>query len=131
MCVLDRRAGSRPDIFEEHAIDEAAILLQVHQAVAIGPKDLADILLAQVGQGHFMKRTLDDHLMGADAVHFVVDALAALVEVAFDLQGRKFIGNHADAPALFVGPRRAVAVGNDLVRRLVLLAFAEGTVSRA
>src|SRR5437868_5941830 len=78
-----------------------------------------------------MKLTLVVRLVCADAVHLVVDALAALVEVGFDLHGRKFVENHVDVPALFVGPRSEVEVGNDLMRRLVFLAFAEGTVRRA
>ena len=43
---------------------------------------------------------LDDHFVGADAAHHVVDALAALVQFAFDLQGGELVGHHADAPAL-------------------------------
>ena len=74
----------------------------------------------------FVERALDDDFVGADAVHLVVDAVAALVEVALDLQGGELVGHHADAPALFVGLRVAVAVGEDLVRRVVLAALAEG-----
>ena len=73
----------------------------------------------------FVEGALDDDLVGADAVHLVVDAVAALVEVALDLQGGELVGHDADAPALLVGPGAAVAVGEDLVRRLVLVALAE------
>src|SRR5260370_9682724 len=74
-----------------------------------------------------MERTFDDDFMGADAVHLVIDAVAALVEIPFHLESGEFVGYHADAPAFFVGPGVAVAVGDDLVRRLIFLALAEGT----
>ncbi len=69
--------------------------------------------------------TLEDDLVGADAVHLVVDAVAALLQFALDLQGGELVGHHADAPAVLVRPGPAIAVGEDLVRRLVLVALAE------
>ena len=50
-----------------------------------------------------VERALDDDLVGADAVHLVVDAVAALVQVAFDLQRGELVRHDADAPAAFVG----------------------------
>ena len=66
---------------------------------------------------------LDDHLVGADAAHHVVDALAALVQVAFDFQGGKLVGHHADAPAFAVALRAGLAIGDDLAGRLVFVAL--------
>ena len=68
---------------------------------------------------------LDDDLVGADAGHLVVDAVAALVQVPLDLQGGELVGDDADPPAGPVGPGAALAVGEDLGRRLVLVALAE------
>ena len=70
-------------------------------------------------------RRFDDDLVGADAAHHVVDALAALVQFAFDLQGGKLVGHHADAPPFAVALRAGVAIGDDFAGRLVLVAFAE------
>src|SRR5262249_10306041 len=67
----------------------------------------------------------DDDLMSADAVHPVVDAVAALVEVALDLQGRELVRHDADTPALVVTLRLPVAVGQDFVGRVDLGALAE------
>src|SRR5437773_1984685 len=53
--------------------------------------------------------------MGADAVHLVINAVAALVEIPFHLESGEFVGYHADAPAFFVGPGVAIAVGDDLM----------------
>ena len=80
---------------------------------------------AQRGHAGVVARALDDDLVGADAGHHVVDAVAPLVEVAFDLQGGEPVGNDADPPARSVGPRAEVAVGEDLGRRLVLVPLAE------
>ena len=73
----------------------------------------------------FVERALDDDLVGADAVHLVVDALAALVQLAFDLQGGELVGHDAHAPALLVGPGLAIAVGEDLGRRVAFVPLAE------
>ena len=123
--VLQRRPGGAADVLEEHAVDQPRVLFQIDQAVAVDPQDLADVLLAEVGHRDFVVRALDDDLVGADAVHLVVDAIAALVEVALDLERGELVGHDADAPALFVGAGVAVAVGEDLVRRVVLAALAE------
>ena len=98
-----------------------------HQTVAINPEHLADLVLGEIGHRHFVVRTFDDDFMGADAVHFVVDAVAAFVEIAFDLEGGELVRHDTDAPAFFVGPGVAVAVGDDLVGSLIFLALAERT----
>src|SRR5262249_8051160 len=62
---------------------------------------------------------LDDDLVRADSVHLVVKTLALAIELAFDFQCRKAIGNDAQGP----GAARAIDV--HLVWRLVLVARAE------
>ena len=80
---------------------------------------------AEVGHAGVVTRALDDDLVGADAVHHVVDAVAPLVQIALDLEGGKAVGHDADPPARPVGPAAEVAIGDDLRGRLVLLTFAE------
>ena len=80
---------------------------------------------AKVGHADVMDGALDDDLVGADAVHHVVDAVAALVQVPLDLERGELVGDDADSPARAVRPRAVVAVGEDLGRRLVLVPFAE------
>ena len=80
---------------------------------------------AQGGHALVVLGALDDDLVGADAGHHVVDAVAALVQAALDLQGGEPVGDDADPPARSVGPGAEVAVGEDLGRRLVLVPLAE------
>ena len=68
---------------------------------------------------------LDDDLVGADAAHHVVDAFAALVQLAFDFQGGELVGHHAHAPALAVALRAGLAIGDDFAGRFVFVSFAE------
>ena len=75
-------------------------------------------------------RALDDDFVRADAVHHVVDAVAALVQVAFDLQRRKLVGDDAHPPARPVRPRARLAVGEDFGRRGVLVAGQKADRSR-
>ena len=70
-------------------------------------------------------RRLDDDLVGADAAHHVVDAFAALVQLAFDFQGGKLVGHHADSPPFAVALRAGLAIGDDFAGRFVFVAFAE------
>ena len=66
--------------------------------VAVDPEDFADVFGAEGGHGGVMGGAFDDDLVGADAVHHVVDAVAALVQVAFDLECGEAVGDDADAP---------------------------------
>ena len=50
--------------------------------------------------------------------------IALAVELAFDPQHGELVGHHAHAPARLVGPA-AVAVGQNLRRRLVFVAVVE------
>ena len=126
MRVLEAGPAGGADVLEEHAVDEPGVLLEVDQPIAIDPEDLADVVLgSRVGHADVMRGALDDDLVGADAGHHVVDAVAPLVEVPFDLQGGEPVGDDADPPARAVGPRAAVAVGEDLGRRLVFVPLAE------
>ena len=73
---------------------------------------------------------LDNDFVRADAVHLVEHAFGLLVEIAFDAERGELIGDYANGPAgaVFLG-RAAVgagAVGQDLWRRLALIAIAEG-----
>ncbi len=113
------------DVLEEHAVDQPVVLLEVDQAIAVGPEDLADVLLGQGGHALVVLGALDDDLVGADAGHHVVDAVAPLVEAPLDLQRGEPVGDDADPPARSVGPRAEAAVGEDLRRRLVLVPLAE------
>ena len=72
---------------------------------------------------------LGDSMMtscGADAAHHVVDAVAALVQLALDLQGGELVGHDADPPPFAVALRAGLAIGEDFVGRFVLVALAEG-----
>ncbi len=55
LCVRPRLAPrGRTPVFEEHAVDESGILLEVHQAIAIDPEDLANVLFGEFGDTDVM-----------------------------------------------------------------------------
>ena len=72
-----------------------------------------------------MVRAFDDHLVGADALHHVVDAVAALVQVSFNLEGRETVGNDANPPAGAVGAGPVIPIRQDFVRRVFFVPLAE------
>ena len=94
----ERRPGGGSFVLEDQTVQEPAIALEVDQSVAVGPEDFADILDRKPGQIGFRVRAFDDDFVRADAVHHVVDAVAALVEFAFDLQSGELVRHHADPP---------------------------------
>ena len=47
-------------------------------------------------------------------------------QIALDLQGRKLVGHHTHAPTFLIGARVALAIGEDLVRRVNLIALTKG-----
>ena len=55
----------------------------------------------QVAQRQHVIRRLDQDLVGADAVHLVVEPVAQPVEIAFHPQGGELVGDHAQRPARF------------------------------
>jgi hypothetical protein len=63
--------------------------------------------------------------VSADAVHLVVDSLAFAIQLSFDPEGRKFIGNDAKAPARSVCGSSIVPEGDDLRRGPILVSFTE------
>ncbi len=124
--VLEVGAGGGADVLEDHAVDQAGVFLEVHQAVAVDPEDLAELLVGEFGGAENVLGCFDDDLVGADAAHHVVDAFAALVEVALDFEGGELVGHDADAPTAAVAFGAGVAVGDDLAGRFVFVSLAEG-----
>ena len=96
--VLEAGAAGGARVLEEHAVHEAAVALQVDQTVAVDPEDFADILGVKRGHAGVVAGAFDDHFMGADAFHQVVNAISALVEAAFNLQGWEAVGDDTDTP---------------------------------
>src|SRR5436190_23848644 len=71
---------------------------------------------------------LDDHLVRADAIHPIEQALPFAIEVSLDLQRRKQVRHHAQIPARRI-PRAAVLPERaHLRRRHVLVPWTEGTM---
>ena len=45
--VLEAGPAGGADVLEEHAVDQPVVLLEVDQAVAVDPEDLADVVLGE------------------------------------------------------------------------------------
>ena len=129
-CSSDAPAAS-PVILENQDVLEAAVFLEVENAIAESPEHILDPLGWKVGQAGVVVRSFDDDLMRPNAVHAVEHALGLAVQIALDAECRKLVGNHAHRPArsIALGRRPAVgvgAVGLDLRRSLGFVAVTEG-----
>ena len=68
---------------------------------------------------------LDHHFVGADSGHLVEEAFAGRFEVALDPERGKLVRHDAIRPARAVGLPARASLGENLGRRLGLMALAE------
>src|SRR5258707_844900 len=126
--MLKRCAGGFSVIFEDQNVAEALVVFQVEHAVAVGPQNIFDGPRLESGErGHVVGR-FDDDFVGADSIHFVEQAFAFAVEIAFDAERGKAVGNDANVPAGSVGAAAVAAVDENLGRRFAFSSGAEGAI---
>src|SRR6267142_4544025 len=75
-----------------------------------------------------MLRRFNDYFVRADSVHLVEEAFAFAVQFTLDPQCRKFVWNHANAPARRVGATAVAPIHKNLRRRLGFIPNAERTI---
>ena len=126
VAVLERGAGGLAEVLEHHHVAEATVLGQVADPVTEGAEGEQHVVRRQVRETVLVVGALYDHLVGADAVHAIVEPLALLVQVALDDQGRVLVGHHPQLPAGGIGVPPLPAVDEHLVRGGLLVAGAEG-----
>src|SRR5437588_5224240 len=124
MWMLHRGPRRLAVILEDQDVLEAAIPLEVGDAIAEGPEHVFNALIRHVGKCVPVVRRLDNHFMRANSVHAVVHAVGATVEISFDSQSGILVRHHADCPTRLVAPAGPIAVGENLRWRL---AFVSGT----
>src|SRR5689334_18772123 len=126
--MLEGSAGGFAMILEDENIAEALVVFQVEHAVAIRPQNIFDGARRKRGErGHVVGR-FDDYFVGADAVHFVEEAFAFAIEIAFNAESGEPVGNDTDIPAGRVGAAAVAAVDENFGRRLAFGAGTEGAI---
>src|SRR5437868_14377300 len=123
--MLQGGACRLPVILEDQNVLEAAILLEIDDAVAESPKHVLDAFLRHVGEGLRVIRRLDNDFMRTDAVHAVVHTIGAAIEVSFDPQCGIFVGHYTHGPAGLITLTLTMAKGKDLRWRLGFVAGTE------
>src|SRR5215467_14350451 len=99
MRVLKRSPGGFAVILKNENVLEAAVFLQIEDAVAEGPEHVFNALGGQAGEAQRVVGRLDDRFVGANSVHLVEHAFGLLGKIAFDTESRKLVGNHANGPS--------------------------------
>jgi len=74
-----------------------------------------------------MPGRFDDHLVGSDPVHLIVDPLPLSVQISFDTEGGELIGDDSERPSGGVGRSAIFPVGDDFRRGSILIPLTEGT----
>ena len=126
MAVFQCGARSPSMVFKDQDVAQPHILLEIQDAVSIGPEHVLHALGRQVGKVFLVGRGLDDDFVGADTVHAIVQPEPFAPHVSFDMQGGELVGDDADTPPLPVAFAPRLAVREDLVGRRVFVPFTEG-----
>ena len=129
--MLEGRSRRLPVILEHADVLESRVLLQVDHALAPRLEHHRHVPGGQIREGGRVVRGLDDDLVGADAVHAVIDAVARGLELSLDPEGGKLVGDHADLPSRAVGQAARPTYREDLLGRARFLSRAERARSRA
>src|SRR6266436_687249 len=115
--MLEGSAGGFAVIFEDEHVAEALVVFQVEHAVAVGPQNILDGARRERGEGGHVVGRFDNDFVSADAVHFIEEAFAFAVEIAFNDERGEAIGNDANVPAGGVGAATIAAVNENFGRR--------------
>ena len=123
--MFQRRAGRLALILEQKDIAQPAVVLEVLDPVLEGVENLFYRFLRKVRETQRMLGRLDHDFMRAHTLHFVEQSIALAIEIAFNPEDRKLVGDHAQAPSRLVG-RGAVPESEHFRGRLAFIARAEG-----
>ena len=127
--MFERGPRSQSMVLKDEHILETLISSQIDDPLTIGPQDIFNRFERQRGKGPGMLGRFDDHFVGADPVHLVVNPFAFSGQVSFDAKGREFVRDDPKAPARGVWRSSVVSISNDLRRSSVLISFTERTES--
>src|ERR1700735_384785 len=128
MRVFDGSSGGFSVVFKQKDVAEAAVVLQIQHAIAIGPKHFLDCLVVDGRKRGFVIRRFDDHFVRPDAVHAVEEAFAFPIQTTFDTESGKFVGHHAKRPSRRVFAAAVAAISENFGWSLSFIAGAERTV---
>ena len=103
----------RPVIFEYTDVLEAAVSFQVLHALCSKQKKLLDFAVLRIPQVAIMPGILDQHLMGPDRLHSVVDSVPPSRRLAFDTVEGARMHDRARGPGRTLQPR---GTGDELQR---------------
>src|SRR5438270_10054143 len=99
MRVLNGSAGGLAVVLENQNVFQAAIFLQVKNAVAKSPEHIFDLFRRKRRECPIVLVGFYHYLVGSDTVHFVEHAFGLTIEITFNAERGKFVGYHADSPS--------------------------------
>ena len=129
MRMIEPGAGGAPVILEDDDAGEARVALQILDARPPRPQHAPQVIGVERVQRLIVNRRFDDHLVGAEAVARLEQALGSHARLALDAQHRMAIRDDAHRPAGHVG-RSAFAPRQDLGAGVGLAPFAERALRR-
>jgi len=71
--MFQRSARSNAMVLKDHDVPKSNITFQIDDPGSVGQKDIFHSLWGQGDKGLLMARRLNHHLMGADAIHLIID----------------------------------------------------------
>src|SRR6201997_1547120 len=110
MPVFERSARRLAVVLENQNVFKAPVFLEIKDAVAKSPQHVFNALWRHGGEGSLMIGGADDDLVRADTIHLVEHALGLAIQIAFNPQGRKLVGDDAHGPARSIAQGRRTAI---------------------
>src|SRR5690348_1211127 len=101
-------------IFKDQNVFETPVFFEIEDAVAKGPKYVFDLLWRKRRQRGVVVIGLDNYFVRADAIHLVEHAFGLSVEIAFNSEGREFVGNDPNGPAWRIPLRSSPVVAGPI-----------------
>src|SRR5262245_19812871 len=123
--MLQRSACSFAVILENQDIPKPLVLFQVEHSVAEGPEHIFYCLLAKSRKSGVVIGCFDDHLVSADSIHLVKQALALPIEISLDAQGWELVWDNSKHPTRRAAGTSIGSIRKNLRQRVALMAIAK------
>ena len=91
-CSKLDRAGGFAVVLENQNVLEAAVFLQIKNAIAKSPQHVFNSLGRKRGESGGVVGSLDDHFVRTDAIHLVEHAVSLAIEGALDAKAGNLLG---------------------------------------
>src|ERR1700758_935836 len=97
--MLQTRSGLGAMVLEDQHVTEPFVMSEIEHPLAIGPQQLFDLMLLEVGKPAIMVGAFYQHLVRADSIHQIVQPVAAPSRRTLDAQCGELVAYRTHSPS--------------------------------